>query len=195
MMRPESQTTRLKFRNAFQNLFYDISHTHGVRVAVLDYEDGQQATARIKNAIQLINYVDPQRMKRIAVDLRGGIVVEPLSRHYAQLQTSTLTCQLTTQYARSKESIEELAMTIVHEATCIRREMAFAEKLVGGEYWREIGQKSLDALSREYLSDGQFNKRAKFYKWQNMRELRRSGVPRWFIQVLGGMRKVINIFR
>ncbi len=198
-------------------MFYDISHVHGVRVAVLDYEDDQHATMRIKNAIQLINFADPQRMRRIALDLKGGIVVEPRFRHHAQLETSTLTCELTTSYVRSNAAIEELAMIIVHEATharlwragisydepirtrveatCIRREMAFADKLVGGEHWCEIAQDDIDELPELDLSDEAFYNQQKFYKWRNLRELRRNGAPCWFIRLLGGIGKVIRVLR
>jgi hypothetical protein len=128
----------------------------------------ESALVRIHDALAVVREQAPRRYKRMRQDVRRFVIIGAGGAEYwRQLDAIALTRQMI-----AIESPDELAVTIVHEATharvasmgipylpalrerierlCVREEVAFAKALPDGERW--AGQ-ALRALESPWWTD------------------------------------------
>lgn len=145
----------------------------------------------IKNALRVIREHAPRRFARLQFDVRRFVVVSVTGPEYIH---SIRACMLSSSYIKTATA-EDLAMTIVHEATharlsaigirytagmrdrmerrCIREEAAFAKALPDGE---NLATLVLAKREHPWWSEEQeFERR--------VRQLRELGRPEWYIRV------------
>ena len=91
----------------------------GIPVLVADGSSGNKMK-RIEAALFLIRERDPMRLDRLRRDLIGGIQCGMPRQGIAWFYPQSGTCHLEPEYLESGVSIEEIALSIVHEATHAR---------------------------------------------------------------------------
>jgi len=153
-------------------------------------EDHEPYAQRVANALALIGTHDPNRMRRIQRDL-SAILVWPLVSPGAgaEYHPTERVCALYSKDIKDKHSAL-VALSIVHEATharlaaiavtweniarieaiCLRQELAFAERLPGGERLVAHLAEKLAAFSSGAYTRGAQNER-------HLAALEREGAP------------------
>ncbi len=177
----------------------------GVKVCVL-YDDQEIVLKKVTGALQLLSEHDPAALQRIRRDLTGGIRVDRILQNSAQFSSRSFSCQLEFGSVNGEMPSEELALTLVHEATharlwrlgvgyeealrarveqiCMRRELAVARKLPDGQEWASWVERSMASIDREFLTDRAFDSRHKKFRWRLLRQIRKLGMPKWFVRSL-----------
>ena len=166
-------------------------------------EEARTVLCRVEAALLLIKLYDRPRYNRLVRDLaRVDIQVQEYSACYVH---SIKACSLDTRYVLAEDtSLEEIASSIVHEATharlsrrgigyheklrarvetaCVRRQIAFARRLPEGERVRENAEYALQWCSdSRNLTDEAFDER----RMQGAAEALRSlGCPNWLMRVI-----------
>jgi hypothetical protein len=134
----------------------------------------------------------------------------------AHFDVTIWACVLDERYvASANTTIEDIASTIVHEATharlwrrgftysqerrsrieaiCFRRERAFAAKLLQGEIVRDHAERRLKGYSgQEYWTDEAFRAR---YEEGIVKAMEYLGVPKWLMPALWTLRWVSQAIR
>ena len=166
-------------------------------------EDARAVLCRVEAALLLIKLCDRPRYNRLIRDLeRVDVQVQVYSACYVH---SIKACKLDTRYVLSQESsLEDIASTIVHEATharlsrlgigyheklrarvemaCVRREIAFARRLPDGERVRENAEYALQWCSdSRNLTDEAYEERRMHGAAEGLRSL---GCPNWLARAL-----------
>lgn len=167
---------------------------HGIQLADLVLGGGAESTARVDvaNAIELINKYDPARLQRIQRDVRYVVVTATAGtagEYWEDLRSILLDAS-----NAQRQTVEAIAMVIVHEATharlwrmgvgrcpdrekieriCVRSEIAFARKVPGTD--RLIEGAKLKLASRYWESS-----RAQDVETY----LEKLGFPRWARRLL-----------
>lgn len=125
----------------------------GLRVGVLSNEDGQEVLSRVQQALNLIKTCDPHRYNRVRRELKSILIIY-LFGPAGSFSSEHRRCQLDVEFVMTSRP-EVIASTIIHEGThayqfrrnipyneenrhrvekaCIRQEMAFAKKVLGGD--------------------------------------------------------------
>lgn len=174
----------------------------GMWIGTLGFGQSEIILRRVEEALALIRAFDPVRYNRITSDLER-VWVRPIPVYLGQFNASLNACELDIDFILDEASSpEQIAATIVHEATharlerhgyeeklrprveaiCLRREMAFAAKLPDGEHVRENAEGTLAACETEdYWTNSAFENR-------DMQAARDLGIPDWFIRTLLGIR-------
>lgn len=152
---------------------------------------------KVQNALKLIRERDPKRYARLVKDL-DRVWVRLLPGPLGQFEFSDWTCELDERFVAGA-SVEQIASTIVHEATharlwrrgfrydegirrrvetaCFRQEQAFAARLPASEGLAEELAAYLD-LPAEYWSDGATRRHALRGLIATARHL---NMPRWLV--------------
>ena len=178
---------------------------------VLQKKQTDRAFDRVEEALRVIKQHDPLRYKRLLRDLRRVWVLR-LPEVRGSYNQALGACQLDSTYVLGEGTApEEIASTIVHEATharlmscgigyeeglrsrvetvCSRRELAFARKLPDGRLVREKAQRSLawyrNPAYANYSTNQEFEKRFVNAKGRHLRDL---GVPHWFVRMAFSLR-------
>lgn len=182
---------------------FGVREVLGVRVCVL-HDEQESALEKVTGALRLLANHEPAALRRLRRDLTGGIRVEPILQNRAQFDPRSFSCQIELAAVSDVMSSEELALTLVHEATharlwrlgvrydealrtriekiCIRRELAVAHKLPDGQQWACWVKRSLAADNQEFLTDRAFDSRHKKFRWRVFRRIRKLGLPIWFVR-------------
>lgn len=187
-------------------LWHLVLHRHehdGIPVRVNErVEPGN--LGRVTEALDLIRQVDARGYRQIRRLLPGGIAVVPPQANVGWYDDRRKACFLSAD-CLARYPKEEIALTIVHEACharlarwgigypeplrfrveqmCVRREIAFARRLVAHDASAEglvaSTSRRLEALQPEDYADAEFERQA----WQSrilmLRELKALGTPRW----------------
>jgi hypothetical protein len=148
--------------------------------------------AKVRRALELIEQHDPKRLRRIRRDLRRVVVTESEGNHYEPLLAM---CVLSWRAIHS-QSVEHIALTIVHEAThgridqagiayrenlrarieaaCVGQAAAFARRLPDGEGLAAAAERTLETpwWTPEELRE------------RTLGQLRADGAPEWVIRLL-----------
>jgi hypothetical protein len=168
---------------------------------------------RIEEALHLIKRHSPLQYARILRDLRR-IWIYLLPHATAEYHASIDACVIDKRYiANSNTRPEELASTIVHEATharldrcgivyeearrtrieaiCLRRELAFARCLPDSAEFQENIAARLNwcKANSEYFSDASFRERRAHGEAEMLRHV---GVPEWFIRAMPMIQSLIG---
>jgi len=168
---------------------------------------GLEATSpgwsRLEQSLQLIKAHDPLRYRRILRDLER-VWVRLLVEGLGSFNQALSACQLDERFVLAETtSPEEIAATIVHEATharlmrcrigypeelrarveavCFRRELAFSAKLPNGGQVREQAELRLEHTSPDYWTNESFRDR---HDPSAADALKYLGVPNWLIRVI-----------
>jgi len=169
--------------------------------------------ARVEAALLLMKHHSPLNYARILRELER-IWVYLLPQSLGEYRASLRACLLDERYvADPATSLEQIASTIVHEATharlerygiqyreerrtrieaiCFRRELAFAARLPNGAQLQQELERSLDwyVANPDYFHDAQFQKRGTSGEVEALRYL---GAPDWLIRFVLGLQPVIN---
>lgn len=166
--------------------------------------DEGQGLYRIEQALNLIKAHDPVRYQRLLRDLErvwALMIVGGLG----QFDEALSACKIDQRFILDEsKSAEQIAATIVHEATharlatygisydepirhrieaiCIRREMAFARRLPNGALVWDEAERSLSAYaSPDYWTNAAFTER---HTTEMVETLRQLGVPSMLIRIL-----------
>lgn len=188
-----------------------ITHTEiidGIALTIVAAE-WEPIAARVRSAIELIRQHDPYRLKVLRRYLTGGVQVDQsIVGRIAEFDWQTMTCKVHPDYINSEASPEELATTLVHEATharlwhlgfryesaqsrvreeanCMRQEIAFAQRVPGGAAIAETVQRQLKCLDPSDYDDAAFNRRYIARRLRLVRRARKSGVPGWLLRCGG----------
>jgi hypothetical protein len=172
---------------------------------------------RVEEALHLIKEYDRLRYGRLLRDIER-VWVLTIPEASANYNRSLRACQLSTRFILAEESVPEvIAATIVHEATharltkrgieyreadrprvekvCVRRELAFAEKLPNGQAIREQAERALawitDPAYPEYWTDQAFEKR---YVDRNVEALSELGAPGLLVKMVLVLRRLRRRF-
>jgi hypothetical protein len=193
-------------RGWFDRLLLWMSTTKRVDGLLLVAPAGVEARpviCRVEAALLLIKLYDRARYNRLVRDLeRLDILVQEYSACYVH---SIKACRLDTRYVLAEDtSLEEIASSIVHEATharlcrlgigydetlrarvemvCVHRQIAFARRLPDGERLRENAEYALRWCSdSRNLTDEGFDER----RMQGAAEALRSlGCPNWLVRLI-----------
>lgn len=171
----------------------DACQLHDVEVrAFASNTESQAARNQLARALELIESSDPMRMRRLRRDLRGILLT---STGAGSFLPALRICQLGMGYALRVQP-EELAMTVVHEATharlfqlgcgyrsvdrevieriCVEAEIRFARKLPGSE---ALAAKAEALLQRRWWTE----EAALTSAHTSLRQLE---VPEWLLRVL-----------
>jgi hypothetical protein len=195
-----------------------ISHTEcveGITVAVTAVEP-ESIAAYLRSAIELIRLRDPYRLKMLRKYLVGGIRVNlAVISGRAEFNAKTLSCMVDPSYASSEVRPEELAATLVHEATharlshlgfkyenarsrvreeavCLRQEIAFARRLPDGDELAESAERRLASLDPSDYDDAAFDRSFVAHRLRLARRTRMLGVPGWFLRGGGCVAKALK---
>jgi hypothetical protein len=147
-----------------------------------------EITRRIEAALQLINEREPRRYLRLQKDVKRFLITNASGAEYIH---AVRACMLNPGYL-SGASIDQIALTIVHEGTharlssrgikydfpqrerieraCVREEIAFANKLPDGADLIKAAKAKLDR--RWWTEEEEFDRR--------LRQLEQLGRPRWY---------------
>jgi predicted SprT family Zn-dependent metalloprotease len=178
-------------------------------VPIVFWKNKEIEFRRVEEALGLIKKYDQLRYNRLMHDLER-IWVVPLSGAVGAFDTSTGSCKLDPRIVLA-EPPETIAAVIVHEATharlhrcgiryeedergrveaaCIRRELAFAAKLPGGEWVREQAARYLESCANpEHWSDASISERHLNAAVQTLRYV---GFPDWLAGTAIALRDVI----
>ena len=162
--------------------------------------DSREHLPKIENALRLIRDCDPRRHARLAKDLRS-IWVTLLPGPLGQFNAIDWTCELDERFV-GRASIEQVASTIVHEATharlwrrgvgyeedirhrveaiCFRQEQAFAKRLPSADALTDELDAYL-ALPLDYWSEKSV--RADHVRG-SVAALRHLNMPSWLIGIV-----------
>jgi len=165
----------------------------------------QPGLRRVEDALRLIKHHDPLHYSRVIHNL-GRIWVHLLPSAVACYKGSLKACVLDVRFVLLETTtLEEIASTIVHEATharlerwgihygedkrtrieavCLRRELNFIAKLPHNEPLRVVIAQTLEwcASNRDYFSNESFRQREDQGHTQALRYL---GIPDWLIRFL-----------
>jgi hypothetical protein len=171
---------------------------------------------RVEDALQLIKQLDTLCYGRITRDLRR-IWVDLVPSADAGYLHSLQACVLDERFVLSeKTSIEDIALTMIHEAThgriercgigyeeklrsrieavCFRRQIAFARKLPNGTHLEDKFAQRLEyyTVNPDYFSNLNIDKREIEGRAEGFRYL---GAPDWIIRVILRTRPVFVSFR
>ena len=163
------------------------------------------ALRRVEEALQLIKRHDALNYSRITRHL-DRIWVHLIPRATAHYERSLNACVMDERYVLGESmTIENIASTIVHEATharlegwgiiyveearirieavCLRRELNFRTRLPDSESLQEEIMRTLEwsATNRDHLSDVSFQERE---HQGNIETLRYLGTPEWLISLV-----------
>lgn len=161
------------------------------------------ALRRVEDALQLIKRHDPLNYSRVTRNL-DRIWVHLIPSAEAHYNPSLNACVLDERYVlKETMTLENLASTIVHEATharldrwsiryeetlryrieaiCLRRELNFLTKLPDSEHLKEEIASALEwcATDRDHLSDASFRERKDQGQVETLRYL---GAPDWVVR-------------
>jgi hypothetical protein len=177
----------------------------GIWVGSYNYDQVSAVHSRVEQALGLIKEFDLPRYTQIVRDL-DRVWVRPLLSEIGHFDCSLRACVLDARFVLAETTEPEIiAAVIVHEATharlwrcgigyneaqrarvealCIRREIAFANRLPNGKRVREWAQRTLDNLPD--LTDNDF-------KWRDLkgsiRLLRHLGVPSSIVRLVLAIR-------
>jgi hypothetical protein len=194
-------------RSWFDRLLLWLSTTKRVDglllVAPAGDEEARAVLCRVEAALLLIKLYDRPRYNRLVRHLeRVDILVQEYSACYVH---SSKACRLDTRYVLAEDtSLEEIASSIVHEATharlsrlgigydeklrarveliCVHRQIAFGRTLPDGERVRENAEHALQWCSdSRNLTDERFDER----RIQGGAEALRSlGCPNWLVRLI-----------
>lgn len=157
---------------------------------------------RVEEALGLIKAYDRARYNRLIRDLERVLVI-PVSGYVAEFNSAIGACTLDSRFVRT-QTLEMIASSIVHEATharlircgigyeeqerarveavCIRRELAFAEKLPNGQQLRESKARNLElCASPGLLSNWSMSRWRSIGMVQVFYDL---GYPLWLVRIL-----------
>jgi hypothetical protein len=169
---------------------------------------------RVEDALLLIKQHSSLDYSRVVRDLtRVWVSVLPGNR--AQYERSSNACMLDERYV-ANSTVEQIASTIIHEATharlerlgiaykedrrprieaiCLRREIAFAAKLPNSAELQDSLVRSLEFYggNNEWFSDASFRER---YKQGSVEALRYMETPEWMVRVASIARSMISELR
>jgi hypothetical protein len=175
--------------------------------------EGESSLRRIEDALQLIKRHDTLHYSRVIHNLER-IWVELIPGYHAWYDDSLRACVLDERFLLLETTtLEELASTIVHEAThaklerwgisydekersrieavCLRRELHFIAKLPHSEPLREERARALEWCDsdHDYFSNVSFQQRHDQGLFETARYL---GIPDWFIRLLLKVRAVTS---
>jgi hypothetical protein len=168
---------------------------------------------RVERALLLVKQHSPLHYSRIINDLER-VWIFLLSHGRAEYNHSLKACVLDERYvADSAASVEQIASTIVHEATharlerlgirykeelrarieaiCFRRELAFAVRLPDCSQLQEDRAQDLNwyQANPDYFRDAQFSER---HTKGEIETLRHIGVPDWLIRATPTLQSIIG---
>ena len=159
--------------------------------------DSEASLRRIEQALELIKSCDPIRYRRLLQDLER-IWITLVAGGLAQFDVTLLACKLDERFVLAETtSVEQISATIVHEATharlwrrgigyeepirarveaiCLRREIAFSNRLPDGDAIRELAERTLSLCSDPaYWTGTAFTER---YAVETQEALRHLGTP------------------
>jgi len=191
-----------------------ITHTEtidGITVTIVAAQ-WELLAIRLRAAIELIRLHDPYRLTMLRRYLAGGIQVDHrVVSRFAEFDWRTRSCKLHPDYISSDAPPEELATTLVHEATharlwhvgfryetaqsrvreeaiCMRQEIALARRLPGGVAISETLQRQLASLDLRDYDDAAFARRFLAHRLRLIRKARKSGVSGWLLRSGGFIR-------
>lgn len=172
--------------------------------------------SRVERALLLVKQHSPLHYSRIIRDLER-IWIFLLPGGLAEYKHSLNACVLDKRFvADSATSIEQIASAIVHEATharlerfgieydedqrarieatCLRRELAFAVRLPGGAEFREDRARDLNWYqdNPDYFRDAKFIER---HTNGQVEMLRHIGTPEWLIRATPALQSIVGYAR
>jgi hypothetical protein len=152
---------------------------------------------RIEQALELIKSCDPIRYRRLLQDLER-VWITLVAGGLAHFDVTLLACEVDERFVLAETtSVEQISATIVHEATharlsrrgieyeeairarletiCLRREIAFSNRLPDGDAIRDLAERTLSLCSDPaYWTDAAFTER---YTVETQEALRHLGTP------------------
>jgi hypothetical protein len=174
---------------------------------------GPELLPRIESALLLVNQYSPLHYARLLRDL-DRIWIYLLPHAAAEYHASINACVIDKRYiANLDTSVEELATTILHEATharldrcgikyeearrtrieaiCCRRELAFATRLPDSAPLKEEIARRLNwyKSNPDYFSDANFHE---LRTHGEIEMLRHVGVPDWLIRAMPAIKSLIG---
>jgi hypothetical protein len=132
----------------------------------------------------------------------------------AQFECNAFCCEIRESYILGWP-VEDIAATIVHEATharlwragirydeairltveaiCIRREYVFYGRLPDGGNLKYAAEAQIASLDAAYYTDNAFDRRHQAYRIMLLRHARKkAGIPGWFIRTIGGLSRLAS---
>jgi hypothetical protein len=181
----------------------------GLWVGCYDKENAEATLRRVEDALNLIKTYDPERYRRLLLDVER-IWVAVTVGGIAHFLPTIWACVLDPRLVLSEtKTSEDIASVIVHEATharlwrrgfrysedarsrveavCFRRERAFATKLPNGEQIRDGADRSLTAYAgQEHWTD---EARRQRHEEGVIKAFDYLGVPKWLMLPLLATRR------
>lgn len=179
----------------------------GLWLGVLNFGEPDVVLESIEDGLALIKARDPLRYGRIQRDL-DGVWARLLPGCLGNFNASIRACELDRNFIlENASSSAMIAAVIVHEATharldrygftyaeklrsrieaiCLRREIAFAAKLLDGKQVREHAEATLVmCMTEDYWTDVAFDER-------NIQAGRDLGVPERVVRIILGIRALV----
>lgn len=179
----------------------------GLWIGVLDFREPDGVLQCIEDGLGLIKACDPLRYGRIQRDL-DGVWARLLPGCLGNFNVSIRACELDRNFIlENLSSPAMIAAVIVHEATharldrygftyeeksrsrieavCLRREIAFAARLLDGKRVREDAEATLVlCMTEDYWTSAAFDER-------NIQAGRDLGIPEWGIRIILGIRALV----
>jgi hypothetical protein len=170
--------------------------------ANLERDKAEAALKRVEDALSLIKTYDRPRYQHLRRDIER-VWVHVLTGYLGSYNERLRACELDPRHVLDENaSVEEIAATIVHEATharlfrcgvgydegkrsrveavCIRRERAFAARLPNGEQLREMADLALTrCTTNDYWTDAAFDARLLDEAVATLRYL---DAPEWLVR-------------
>jgi hypothetical protein len=192
-----------------------VESVDGIAVEILAV-DHDFIAARLRAAILLIKTYDPYRFGVLKRYLTGGVRVNFAAiSAVAEFDSKICSCQMHSQYVSSDVTVEELASTLVHEATharlanigfkyestqerlreeavCLRQEIAFGIRLPNGKAILETAEWRLAHLDARDYDDASFGRRFIAHRLRLIRRLRKQGMPGWLLGGGGAVAKFLK---
>lgn len=180
----------------------------GLWIGAVNFDGPDAVLQGIEDGLALIKARDPLRYGRIQRDL-DGVWAKPLPACIGNFNASIRACELDRDFIlENASSPAMIAAVIVHEATharldrcgveyeeklrprieaiCLRREIAFAARLLDGKQVREHAEATLaQCMTEGYLTDAAFAER-------NVQAGRDLGIPEGVIRIMLGVRAFVS---